>query len=91
MFEERNFPAEKRERGAPGAPRRQPRGANGSGQRFSYTCGTALDGETYAALDAAAKERRVTRSYFLAEIVRDWARGQSLPAVPADGPSERAA
>jgi hypothetical protein len=65
MFEERNFPAEKRKRGAPGAPRRQ--------------------------LIAAAKERRVTRSYFLAEIVRDWARRQALPSAPTGSPSERAA
>jgi hypothetical protein len=73
---ETKYPAEKRERGTPNALRRQPRGRQGEGRRYSYSVMAALDGATFAALDEVATQRGVTRSWIIADTLREWASRQ---------------
>jgi hypothetical protein len=86
--DETNYPAEKRERGTPNALRRQPRGRQGEGRRYSYSVMAALDGATFAVLDYVATQRGVTRSWIIADMLREWASRQNeMKAVaPAVGP-----
>jgi hypothetical protein len=85
MSEERNetdFAAPskgERDRGLPNRLRRQPRG---SGRSFSYPVTTALDVETFEAVDAASQQRGVTRSLIVQKVLREWAmRGAQLPSA----------
>jgi hypothetical protein len=73
-------------RGLPGGHRRQ---AKRKG--YSYPVMSALDAETFKAVDAHTQARGVTRSWVIADILREWARSQSHPAAPAGDPSEQAA
>ena len=68
-----------RDRGLPGRLRRQPRG---KGRGFPRPVTTALDVETFEAVDAASQQRGVTRSLIVQNVLREWAmKGAQSPSA----------